>query len=165
MNQDDRDVVKYLKFFTFLSQEEIEDLAKKVETEPEKREAQRRLAEEVTRFVHSEEDLKEAQKITQALFSGNIKELNAEEIAQGFGKMPNVEISSTPENIVELLVSTKIEPSKRQAREDVSNGAISINGDRVTNLNFVINPSDEFDGKFVVIRKGKKNYFLAKVID
>ncbi len=165
MNQDDRDVVKYLKFFTFLSQEEIEDLAKKVETEPEKREAQRRLAEEVTRFVHSEEDLKEAQKITQALFSGNIKELNAEEIAQGFGKMPNVEISSTPENIVELLVSTKIEPSKRQAREDVSNGAISINGDRVTDLNFVINPSDEFDGKFVVIRKGKKNYFLAKVID
>ncbi len=84
--------MKYLKFFTFLSQEEIEDLAKKVETEPEKREAQRRLAEEVTRFVHSEEDLKEAQKITQALFSGNIKELNAEEIAQGFGKMPNVEI-------------------------------------------------------------------------
>ncbi|MGX7722151.1 tyrosine--tRNA ligase, partial [Enterococcus faecium] len=165
LNQDDRDVVKYLKFFTFLSQEEIEDLAKKVETEPEKREAQRRLAEEVTRFVHSEEDLKEAQKITQALFSGNIKELNAEEIAQGFGKMPNVEISSTPENIVELLVSTKIEPSKRQAREDVSNGAISINGDRVTDLNFVINPSDEFDGKFVVIRKGKKNYFLAKVID
>ncbi len=123
------------------------------------------MAEEVTRFVHSEEDLKEAQKITQALFSGNIKELNAEEIAQGFGKMPNVEISSTPENIVELLVSTKIEPSKRQAREDVSNGAISINGDRVTDLNFVINPSDEFDGKFVVIRKGKKNYFLAKVID
>ena len=123
------------------------------------------MAEEVTRFVHSEEDLKKAQKITQALFSGNIKELNAEEIAQGFGKMPNVEISSTPENIVELLVSTKIEPSKRQAREDVSNGAISINGDRVTDLNFVINPSDEFDGKFVVIRKGKKNYFLAKVID
>ena len=81
MNQDDRDVVKYLKFFTFLSQEEIEELAKKAETEPEKREAQRRLAEEVTRFVHSEEDLKEAQKITQALFSGNIKELNAEEIS------------------------------------------------------------------------------------
>ena len=165
MNQDDRDVVKYLKFFTFLTQEEIAELAKKVETEPEKREAQRRLAEEVTRFVHSEEDLKEAQKITDALFSGNIKELNAAEIAQGFGKMPNVEISSNPENIVELLVSTKIEPSKRQAREDVSNGAISINGDRVTDLNFVINPSDAFDGKFVVIRKGKKNYFLAKVVD
>ena len=67
LNQDDRDVVKYLKFFTFLSQEEIEELAKKVETEPEKREAQRRLAEEVTRFVHSEEDLKEAQKINTSI--------------------------------------------------------------------------------------------------
>ncbi|MGC3560984.1 tyrosine--tRNA ligase, partial [Enterococcus faecium] len=89
---------KLLKYFPFLSHDEFEDLAKKVETEPEKREAQRRLAEEVTRFVHSEEVLKEAQKITQALFSGNIKELYAEEIAQGFGKMPNVEISSTPEN-------------------------------------------------------------------
>ena len=119
----------------------------------------------MTRFVHSEEDLKEAQKITEALFSGNIKELNAAEIAQGFGKMPNVEISSKPENIVELLVSTKIEPSKRQAREVVSKGSISINGDRVTDLNFVIDPSKEFDGKFVVIRKGKKNYFLAKVVD
>ena len=63
------------------------------------------------------------------------------------------------------MVSTKIEPSKRQAREDVSNGAISINGDRVTDLNFVIDPSKEFDCKFLVIRKGKKNYFLAKVVD
>ena len=76
--------------------------------------------------------------------------------------MPNVEISSTPENIVELLVSTKIEPSKRQAREDVSNGAISINGDRVTDLNFVIDPATGFDGKFVVIRKGKNATFWPK---
>ncbi|MFV0560144.1 MAG: tyrosine--tRNA ligase [Enterococcus sp.] len=164
LNQDDRDVVKYLKFFTFLTQEEIEELEEKVATAPEKREAQRRLAEEVTRFVHSEEDLQEAQKITEALFSGNIKELNAKEIEQGFGKMPTVEISSTPENIVELLVATGIEKSKRQAREDVSNGAIYINGDRVTDLAFMIDPATEFDGKFVVIRKGKKKYFLAKVV-
>lgn len=165
LNQDDQYVIKYLKFFTFLSHEEINELEKKVATEPEKREAQRRLAEEVTKFVHNKEDLKKAQKITNALFYDNIKNLNVNEIAQGFGKMPNVEISSTPKNIVELLVSTKIEPSKRQAREDVSNGAICINGDRVTDLNFVINPSDEFDGKFVLIRKGKKHYFLAKVVD
>ena len=79
--------------------------------------------------------------------------------------MPTVEITKDAKNIVDWLVDTEIEPSKRQAREDVSGGAISINGDRVTDLNFVINPSDEFDGKFVVIRKGKKNYFLAKVID
>jgi tyrosyl-tRNA synthetase len=165
LNQDDRDVVKYLKYFTFLSQEEIAELEKKVAEEPEKREAQRRLAEEVTKFVHSEEELKEAQRITEALFSGNIKELTADEIAQGFGKMPNVEISSQPENIIELLVATKIEPSKRQAREDVKNGAIRINGDRVTDLEYMIDPSEQFDGRFVVIRKGKKKYFLARVAD
>ncbi len=165
LNQDDRDVVKYLKFFTFLSQEEIAELEKKVAEEPEKREAQRRLAEEVTTFVHSEAELKEAQKITEALFSGNIKELTADEIAQGFEKMPNVEISSQPENIIELLVATKIEPSKRQAREDVKNGAIRINGERVTDLEYMIEPSEQFDGRFVVIRKGKKKYFLARVVD
>lgn len=165
LNQDDRDVIKYLKFFTFLDKEEIDALAQKVATEPEKREAQRRLAEEVTRFVHSEEDLKEAQKITEALFSGNIKDLNATEIEQGFGKMPTVEISNESVNIVELLVATNIEPSKRQAREDVSNGAISINGDRITDLDFVVTPSNHFEGKFVVIRKGKKKYFLAKVLN
>lgn len=165
LNQDDRDVIKYLKFFTFLSKEEIDELAVKVETEPEKREAQRRLAEEVTKFVHSEEDLKEAQKITEALFSGDIKELSVEEVEQGFEKMPNVEISKTPKNIVDLLVSTNIEPSKRQAREDVSNGAISINSDRITDLDFIIDPSDSFEGKFLVIKKGKKNYFLAKIFD
>ncbi|MDT2706275.1 tyrosine--tRNA ligase [Enterococcus dispar] len=165
LNQDDRDVIKYLKFFTFLDKEEIDALVQKVATEPEKREAQRRLAEEVTRFVHSEEDLKEAQKITEALFSGNIKDLNATEIEQGFGKMPTVEISNESVNIVKLLVATNIEPSKRQAREDVSNGAISINGDRITDLDFVVTPSDHFEGKFVVIRKGKKKYFLAKVLN
>ncbi|MGK0552269.1 tyrosine--tRNA ligase [Enterococcus faecalis] len=165
LNQDDRDVVKYLKFFTFLTKEEIDELAEKVVKEPGKREAQRRLAEEVTRFVHSEVALKEAQKISEALFSGNIKELSLEEIEQGFEHVPTVEVSSEPKNIIEWLVETQIEPSKRQAREDVSNGAISINGDRVTDLDFAINPSQHFDGKFVVVRKGKKQYFLAKVVN
>lgn len=163
LNQDDRDVVKYLKYFTFLTKEEIDELAEKVASEPEKREAQRRLAEEVTKFVHSEADLGEAQKISAALFSGEIKDLNAKEISQAFGKMPTVEIAAAPENLVELLVNTKIEPSKRQAREDVKNGAIYINGERVQDLEAVIDPQAAFDGEFVVIRKGKKKYFLGKV--
>lgn len=163
LNQDDRDVVKYLKYFTFLSKKEIDALEEKVATEPEKREAQRRLAEEVTKFVHSEADLAEAQKISAALFSGEIKDLNAKEISQAFGKMPTVEIAAAPENLVELLVNTKIEPSKRQAREDVKNGAIYINGERVQDLEAMIDPQAAFDGEFVVIRKGKKKYFLGKV--
>lgn len=165
LNQDDRDVIKYLKFFTFLDKEEIDALAEKVEKEPGKREAQRRLAEEVTRFVHDDAALEEAQKISEALFSGNIKDLTIEEIEQGLEHVPTVEITKDAKNIVDWLVDTEIEPSKRQAREDVSGGAISINGDRVTDLDFAVDPTQHFDGKFVVVRKGKKNYFLAKVMD
>lgn len=164
LNQDDRDVVKYLKYFTFLSVEEINDLAAAIANEPEKRLAQRRLAEEVTRFVHSDADLAEAQKISTALFSGEIKDLNAAEISQAFGKMPTVEISAEPANIIDVLIATKIEASKRQAREDVTNGAIYINGERVSDVAAIIDPSTHFDGKFVVIRRGKKKYFLGQVV-
>lgn len=165
LNQDDRDVVKYLKFFTFLEEDEIEGLAQKVATEPEKREAQRRLAQEVTRFVHGQEALDEAEHITEILFSGDIKALDVEEAEQAFEKAPTVEITSEVKNIVDFLVDTKIESSKRQAREDVTNGAITINGDRVQDTDKDINPADSFDGKFVIVRRGKKNYFLARVTD
>nr|AEB91324.1 tyrosyl-tRNA synthetase [Sporolactobacillus sp. P3J] len=163
LNQDDRDVVKNLKFFTFLSQDEIGELAQKVETEPEKREAQRRLAEEVTRFVHGQEAMNKAEKISDTLFSGDIKDLSVAEIQEAFERVPNVKVSSEPKNIVEWLVDTKIEPSKRQAREDLINGAVTINGDRVTNVEAEVNPADHYAGKFIVVRKGKKNYFLARV--
>ncbi|MBP2098615.1 tyrosine--tRNA ligase [Enterococcus rivorum] len=165
LNQDDRDVVKYLKFFTFLDKVEIDALAEKTKIAPEKREAQRRLAEEVTRFVHSEEALLEAQKITEALFSGNIEELTTEEIMEGLEHLPTVTVGNEPTNIVEWLVETDIEPSKRQAREDVANGAISINGHRVTDIEHILTVTEKFDGKLIVVRKGKKSYFLAKIVD
>ncbi|OQQ87265.1 tyrosine--tRNA ligase [Ligilactobacillus salivarius] len=163
LNQDDRDVIKYLKYFTFLSQEEIADLEEKVKTQPEKREAQRRLAEETVEFVHGKEAVKEAEHISAVLFSGEVKDLTASEIEQGFKNMPSVEVTAEPKNIVEWLVDTGIESSKRQAREDVTNGAIRINGDRIQDLEFTIDPSAEFDGKFVIVRRGKKKYFLARV--
>lgn len=164
VNQDDRDVVKYLKYFTFLSREEIEDLEKKVKTQPEKREAQIRLAEEVTKFVHGADALAEAQHITKALFTGELKDLTASEIEQGFKNMPNVEVPAATLNIVDFLVdATKIEPSRRQAREDVQNGAIYINGERQNSLEFEVDPKAAFDGKFIIIRKGKKKYTLARV--
>lgn len=163
LNQDDRDVVKYLKYFTFLDRETIADLEQKVKTQPQKREAQRRLAQEVTEFVHGKEAVAQAEHISQALFSGNVADLTAEEIEQGFKKMPTVEVSAEPANIVDWLVACGIEKSKRQAREDVTNGAIYINGERQQDLEFEINPSQSFDGKFVIVRRGKKRYFLAKV--
>lgn len=91
LNQDDRDVVRYLKFFTFLTKEEIDDLANKVATEPHKREAQKTLAKEMTNFVHGADALAEAEKITAALFSGDVKNLNADEIEEGFKNMPTFE--------------------------------------------------------------------------
>ena len=163
LNQDDRDVVKYLKYFTFLNHDEIDALAEKVKTQPEKREAQRALAREVTTFVHGEKAMHEAEKISEILFSGDIKELTAEQVEQVFGKMPSVEVSREKQNLVIWLVDNGIEPSRRQAREDVKNGAIRVNGERIQDLEYELDPTAAFDGKYVVIRRGKKKYFLAKV--
>lgn len=163
LNQDDRDVIKYLKFFTFLTQEEIKALEEKVATEPHKREAQKTLAREMTIFVHSEEALKDALTITDALFSGDVKELTAHQIEDGFKNMPTETIGKETKNIVDWLVDTKIEPSKRQAREDVTNGAISINGDKITDTSVDITSDLSIDDKFIIVRKGKKKYTLIKL--
>ena len=161
LNQDDRDVVRYLKFFTFLTQEEIEELANKVVSEPHKREAQKTLAREMTLFVHGEEALADALSITEALFSGDVKELTAHQIEDGFKNMPNVEVTKETLSIVDWLVNANIEPSKRQAREDIENGAISINGDKITSTETNITPSLAIDERFIIVRKGKKNYTLV----
>ncbi|MEG2937321.1 MAG: tyrosine--tRNA ligase [Vagococcus sp.] len=164
LNQDDRDVVKYLKFFTFLTQEEINALAEKVETEPHKREAQKTLASEMTLFVHGEEALNDALTITAALFSGDVKQLTSHQIEDGFKNMPSATIGKEEMNIVDWLIETKIEPSKRQAREDVTNGAISINGDKVKEVDALITPELSIDDKFIIVRKGKKKYTLVNLI-
>jgi len=162
-NQDDKDVVNLLKKFTFLTQDEIAALAEKVKTAPEKREAQRTLAEEVTKFVHGEEALKTAEKITDVLFSGEIQALTTDEVAQAFHGVPSEEIPSDEINLVDLLIAANVDKSKRQAREDIQNGAIRINGERLTDTTTMVDPKDSFDGKYIVIRRGKKKYFLAKI--
>lgn len=163
LNQDDADVVKYLKYFTFLTQDEINALAESVKTEPEKRLAQRRLAEEVTTFVHSPEALKEAQNITEALYHGSIADLSEHELEQAFGKMPTVQVSPEEKDVVNWLVDSTIYKSKRQAREDVNNGAVTINGVKVTALDEIVRPHKNSNGKFVIVRKGKKKYTLARI--
>lgn len=161
INTDDRDVVKYLKYFTFLSKEEIEDLAEKTETAPEKREAQKRLAEEVTVLVHGREAFEQAVNISKALFSGDIKQLTAEEVKVGFKGVPSLEIEKADElPLVEILVQSKLSPSKRQAREDITNGAVYVNGERRTDVADVLTADDRIEGQFTVIRRGKKKYFL-----
>lgn len=162
LNTDDRDVIKFLKFFTFLSQEEINELAKEVETAPEKRAAQKRLADEMTKMVHSDTALEQAIRISESLFSGNIKELSGEEIEQGFKDVPTFETAREDKGLIDLIVEAKISPSKRQAREDVQNGAIYINGDRIQDLAYTVGEQDRIDGNFTIVRRGKKKYFMIR---
>ena len=163
LNQDDRDVIKYIKYFTFLEKEEIEALEVSVQEEPHKRQAQKRLAEEVTRFVHGEAALQDALKITNALFTGDVQQLNADEIEQGFKNMPTFESEKVEQNLATWLVDLGIEPSRRQSREDIQNGAISINGKKITDLEHIWTPEQSFEGRFVLVRRGKKKYFLVKL--
>ena len=163
LNQDDRDVIKYIKYFTFLEKEEIEALEVSVQEEPHKRQAQKRLAEEVTRFVHGEAALQDALKITNALFTGDVQQLNADEIEQGFKNMPTFESEKVEQNLATWLVDLGIEPSRRQSREDIQNAAISINGEKITDLEHVWTPEQSFEGRFVLVRRGKKKYFLVKL--
>ncbi|KEZ53165.1 tyrosine--tRNA ligase [Metabacillus indicus] len=162
INTDDRDVMKYIKFFTFMSHAEIEALEQELVSSPEKRAAQKALAEEMTKLVHGEKSLDQAIKISQALFSGNIKELTGDEIEQGFKDVPAFTVEEDEIGLIDLLVNAKISPSKRQAREDVSNGAVYINGERVQETDKVLGAEDRIDGKFTVIRRGKKKYTLIQ---
>ncbi len=161
INQSDEDVIKFLKYFTFLGKEEIDRLEQSKIEAPHLREAQKTLAEEVTKFIHGEDALNDAIRISQALFSGDLKSLSAKELKDGFKDVPQVTLSNDTTNIVEVLIETGISPSKRQAREDVNNGAIYINGERQQDVNYALAPEDKIDGEFTIIRRGKKKYFMV----
>ncbi|HDC0339404.1 TPA: tyrosine--tRNA ligase [Staphylococcus aureus] len=161
INQSDEDVIKFLKYFTFLGKEEIDRLEQSKNEAPHLREAQKTLAEEVTKFIHGEDALNDAIRISQALFSGDLKSLSEKELKDGFKDVPQVTLSNDTTNIVEVLIETGISPSKRQAREDVNNGAIYINGERQQDVNYALAPEDKIDGEFTIIRRGKKKYFMV----
>ena len=163
INTDDRDVIKFLKYFTFLSLEEIAAVETEFLAAPESRLAQKKLAEEVTSLVHGQEAYEQALRISQALFSGDIKGLSGEEIKQGFKGVPTYNVTQEDDlALVELLITANVVPSKRQAREDIKNGAIYINGERIQELTYVISESDKIDGHSTVIRRGKKKYHLLQ---
>lgn len=163
INTDDRDVIKFLKYFTFLSLEEIAAIETEFLAAPESRLAQKKLAEEVTSLVHGQEAYEQALRISQALFSGDIKGLSGEEIKQGFKGVPTYNVTQEDDlALVELLITANVVPSKRQAREDIKNGAIYINGERIQELTYVISESDKIDGHSTVIRRGKKKYHLLQ---
>ncbi len=163
-NLEDSMMEAYLKRFTFLGKSEIEEIMKKHLEAPEKRIAQETLAHEVVRDIHGEEEYQKAVEISRALFSGDIKKLPADQIGKIFSKVDHVDIKEE-ENIVDFLVNGKICSSKREAREFINSGSIYVNGDKVDSLEYNVGRENALDNKYVVIRKGKKKYFLGEFID
>lgn len=161
VNTPDNEVIKRLKQFTFISLEEIAEIEKSFISEPHLRLAQKTLAKEITIFVHGEEAYKQALKITDALFNGNIKELTSEEIEMGFNELPSSE-GVDNELLIDALVRTSLASSKREAREFIKGGAVTVNGDKVTNLEFALNKDLTIDNKFIVLRRGKKKYGIVR---
>ncbi len=163
INTDDTDAVRFLKYFTFLSKEEILNLEEEVKNNPGKRESQKVLAREVTALVHGERAMTKAEKTSNALFYGNIRELEQDEIEAGLAEVPSVNIEKEKEiGIVDLLVQVGAATSKRQAREDIKNRAISLNGELMSDLKRASVAEDRLFGKYTIIRRGKKNYFLLR---
>lgn len=160
INTDDACVIDYLKKLTFLSKEEIESIEEKQKEHPEDRIAQYSLAREVITFLHGEEEYNKALKISKDLFSGNIKDLTLDEIKDGFKDVPSFDITENM-TLIDLLVNNNIASSKREAREFVSAGSISINGEKETEETKIIDSSYAIGGEVVVIRRGKKKYYLG----
>ena len=161
INQSDEDVIKFLKYFTFLSKEDINRLEQSRDEAPHLREAQKALAENVTEFIHGKEALDDAIRISEALFKGDLKSLSIKDIKAGFKEVPQVEVSKATTNIIDVLIESGIASSKRQAREDVNNGAIYINGEREQSVDYNLTDEDKFDNEFTIIRRGKKKYFMV----
>jgi tyrosyl-tRNA synthetase len=161
LNSSDADVIKYLKSLTLLDPEVIMELEQKVIAEPHLREAQKVLAKEVVILLHGEEAYNKSLKITNALFDGKVKDLNIDELEHALNDVPNTNIDNDI-NIVDLLVLANIASSKREAREFVEKNAISINDEKITDINYQITASNALNNKYTVIRRGKKNYYLIK---
>ena len=161
LNAEDEKVISYLKVFTFLSREEIEELEESLKKEPHLRLAQKALAKEVVIFLHGEEEYEKAVRLTEALFSNDFSNLKANEIEEIFSKDLVRDIDSNL-NLVDLLISMNIASSKREAREFVNGNAISVNGNKINDVNLVIDDKYFIDNKYVIIKRGKKNYYIGR---
>ena len=162
INVDDSMVIDYLKIFTFLSKEEIEKLEKINKEQPELREAHKALAREIITDLHGKDEFDKAVRMSEVLFTGNVKSLSKDELEIVLKNMPHYEIDSEL-NVVDLLVNTGICSSKREAREFISSGSIVINEEKITDEGRVIGKDLAIDNEILVVRRGKKKYFIVKI--
>lgn len=161
INSDDSKVEEYLKVFTFLTKEEIEDVMSRHNESPEQRIAQKELAKQIITDLHGSEEFDKAIRISEALFSGDIFNLSVSEIEDGLKGVPSFDV--TGDTLIDTLVNNKIASSRREAREFLSSGGIIVNGEKVSDENMIIDSSIAKEGKLVVIRRGKKKYYLGIV--
>ena len=166
LNVDDRDAGRYLKYFTFFDRDQIAELEAASGREPERRHAQRALAREVTRLVHGEEAVREAESSAEKLFKGDLRAMTEAQLLEVFGSVPSSEISRVSDGwaITDFLASNAVVGSKSEATRLIRGGGVSINGDRISDEKARLRPEDAIYGRYFVIRKGKKDNFLVRVV-
>lgn len=160
INTDDEMVIHYLKVFTFLSKEEIEAIEKEQLQHPESRVAQKALACEIITDLHGKEEFEKAEEMSQLLFSGNIQKLSVKDLKIGLKDVPHFDITEEM-NLVEFLVTHKIASSKRESREWITAGSISVNGEKITDLEFVVSKQEALEQTLTIVRRGKKKYYVG----
>jgi len=170
LNSDDADVINYLKYFTWLEQHEIAELEAALEEHPEQRAEQRRQAQEVTRMMHGETAVAKAEQAAAVLFGGDLDGLEADDIADIFADVPSSEVSRAALGgdgtaVIELLVQSQLASSKGDARRAVQGGGIYLNNQRVGDVAQSVTAEEAIDGRFLVLRKGRKQYHLLEVVD
>ena len=168
LNTDDRDVITYLKFFTWLSKDEIEEQERNVKDAPDKREAQRRLAREVTAMLHGETELQKALRASEVLFGKEISGMSVGEILDIFADVPSTEIDKSRLDadgftLSDALVVAGLAPSKGEAKRLVQGGGVAVNNVRADDARKSISSSDFIDGRVLVLRKGAKHYHLIRI--
>ena len=160
INSDDSKVIEYLKVFTFLSKEEIEELETRHKEHPELREAHKALAKEIITDLHGIDEYEKALLMSEVLFTGEFTKLNKEELLEVFMGYEKKEVECD-KDIITLLLDMGIVSSKREAREFVSNNAISINGKKVNDLEYIVREDDFLFGEYIILKRGKKNYYIG----
>lgn len=169
LNTDDADVVNYMQYFTWLTQSEIAEYQHLVDERPEQREAQRRLAQDLTRMIHGKTAVSKAEQAAKVLFGGDLDGLDAADIQDIFADVPSSELPKSALDgegfsVVDLLVDAKLAQSKGDARRTIKGGGLYLNNQRIADAGQMVTTNDLFDGKFLVLRKGRKKYHLVKVI-
>ena len=162
-NVEDSMVIDYLKIYTFLSKEEIEEYERKNNEHPELREAHKALAREIITFLHGKEEYEKAVNLADHLFNNKFADLSKKDIEELFGN-ENIKEVEANQSILDLVVALGAASSKREAREFVSNGAISINGEKATDINIIVDNSMFIEDTYIVVKRGKKNNYIGKRI-